>query len=165
MFILYCFVFFANILLIWIIVNLLHVSRNFVNLFYFLSSRPVSVNADIDTTHTVRLKSNITSLQLWIIFPVTFLFLMVWCKQKSDKKVNIFLLFLKCMTFLFLKNKILHISLMTWKLVPDQNFLLLNSWISVMISIFGYSLFILFLNLNIGIWIHIFIYWYYFQAI
>ena len=30
---------------------------------------------------------------------------MVWCKQKSDKKVKNFLLFLKCMTFLFLKNK------------------------------------------------------------
>ena len=30
---------------------------------------------------------------------------MVCCKQKNDKKVKIFLLFLKCMTFLFLKNK------------------------------------------------------------
>ena len=30
---------------------------------------------------------------------------MVWCKQKSDKKVKNFLLFLKCMSFLFLQNK------------------------------------------------------------
>ena len=30
---------------------------------------------------------------------------MVCCKQKNDKKVKIFLLFLKCMTFLFLKKK------------------------------------------------------------
>ena len=46
-----------------------------------------------------------TSLELWIIFPVTFLFLLVWCKQKSDKKVKNFLLFLMCITFLFRKYK------------------------------------------------------------
>ena len=49
--------------------------------------------------------SNITSLELWIIFPVTFLFLLVWCKQKCDKKVKIFLLYLMGMTFVFLKYK------------------------------------------------------------
>ena len=96
---------FALILLICIFVNLLHVFRNIVNLFYVLSSRSVSVNVDKDITHTVRLESNITSLELWIIFPVTFLFLLVWCKQKCDKIVNIFLLFLICMTFAFLKYK------------------------------------------------------------
>ena len=82
-------------------------------MFYILSSRSVSVNVDIDITHTVRLESSVTSLELWIIFPVTFLFVLVWCKQKTDKKVNFFLLFLMCMTFVFLKNKILQISLMT----------------------------------------------------
>ena len=87
------------------LVNLLHVFRNIVNSFYILSSRSVSVNVDKDITHTVRLDSNITSLELWIIFPVTFLFLLVWCKQKCDKKVKIFLLFLMCMTFVFLKYK------------------------------------------------------------
>ena len=99
----YCFVLFAIILLIYLFVNLLHVFRNIVNLFYILSSRSVSVDVDKDITHTVRLESNITSLELWIIFPVTFLFLLVWCKQKCDKKVKIFLLFLMCMTFVFLK--------------------------------------------------------------
>ena len=67
----------------------------------------------------------------------------------------------------FLNTKILQFSLLTWELVPDQNLLRLSSWISEMISIFGYlkkQHFLLFLNLNIGIWIHIFIYWYYFQA-
>ena len=86
----YCFVFFAIILLIYILVNLLHVFRNIVNSFYILSSRSVSFNVDKDITHTILLESNITSLELWIIFPVTFLFLLVWCKQKCDKKVNIF---------------------------------------------------------------------------
>ena len=42
------------ILLIYIFVNLLHVFRNTVNLFYILSSRSVSVNVDKDITHTVR---------------------------------------------------------------------------------------------------------------
>ena len=79
-FMFYCFVFFAIVLLICIFVNLLHVLRNIVNLFYILSSRPVSVNVDKDITHTVRLESNIISLELLIIFPVTFLFLLVWCK-------------------------------------------------------------------------------------
>ena len=79
-FMFYCFVFFAIVLLICIFVNLLHVFRNIVNLFYILSSRPVSVNVDKDITHTVRLESNIISLELLIIFPVTFLFLLVWCK-------------------------------------------------------------------------------------
>ena len=68
----YCFVFFAIVLLIYILVNLLHVFRNIVNSFYILSSRSVSVNVDKDITHTVRLESNITSLELWIIFPVTY---------------------------------------------------------------------------------------------
>ena len=103
-FIFFCSVFFAIILLICTLVN---VFRNIVNLFYILIPRSVSVdvNVDKDITHTVRLQSNTTSLDLWIIFPVTFLFLLVWCKQKSDKKVKLFLLFLKCVTFLFLKNK------------------------------------------------------------
>ena len=101
----YCFVFFAIILLIYILVNLLRVFRNIVNSFYILSSHSISVNVDKDITHRVRLESNITSLELWIIFPVTFLLLLVWCKQKCDKKVNFFLLFLMCMTFVFLKYK------------------------------------------------------------
>ena len=104
-FIFYCFVFFAIILLIYIFVNLLHVFRNIVNLFYILSSCLVSVNIDKDMTHTVRLESNVTSLELLIIFPVRFLFLLVWCKQKCDKKVKIFLIFWMCMTFVFLKYK------------------------------------------------------------
>ena len=83
----------------------MHVFRNIINLFYILSLRSVSVDVDKDTTHTVRLESNVTSLELWIIFPVSFLFLLVWCKQKCDKKANIFLLFLMCMTFVFLKYK------------------------------------------------------------
>ena len=97
--------FFAIIPLIYIFVNSLHVFRNIVNLFCILSSRSVSVNADIDITHKVRLESSVTSLELWIIFPVTFLFLLVWCKQKSDKNVKLFVLFLKCMTFVFLNYK------------------------------------------------------------
>ena len=104
-FMFYCIVFFAIILLVYILVNLLHVFRNIVNSFYILSSRSVSVNVDKYITHTVRLESNITLLELWIIFPVTFLFLLVWCKQKCDKKVKIFLLFLMCITFVFLKYK------------------------------------------------------------
>ena len=101
----YCFIFFAIILLICIFVNLLHVSRNIVNLFYILSSRSLSINVDKDITNTVRLDSNITSLDLRIFFPITFLFLLVWCKQKCDKKVKIFLLFWMCMTFVLLKYK------------------------------------------------------------
>ena len=66
------------------------------------------------------LESNITSFELWIIFPVTFLFLLVWCKQKSDKKVKMFLFYVYDLCFL--NAKILQISLMTWELVPDQNF-------------------------------------------
>ena len=103
-FVFYCFVFFAIILLICIFVNLLHVFTNFVNLFYFLSSRS-SVNVGKDLTHAVCLQSDITSLELWIIFPIIVLFLLVWCKQKSDKKVKIILLFMMCMTLLSLKNK------------------------------------------------------------
>ena len=38
-------------------------------------------------------------------FSVTFLFLLVWSKQKSDKKVKTFILFLICMTVLLLKYK------------------------------------------------------------
>ena len=109
-FIFYCFVFFAIILLICIFVNLLHVFRNFINLFYILSSRS-SVNIDKDITHTVCLQSNITSLELRIIIPIIVLFLLVWCKQKSDKKVKIILLFLMCIPFCLLKTKILQIFL------------------------------------------------------
>ena len=58
-------------------VDLLHVFRNIVNLFYILSSPLVNVNVDKDITRTGRLQSNITSLELWIIFPVTFLLLLV----------------------------------------------------------------------------------------
>ena len=96
--------FFDIILLICIFVDLLHVFRNFFNLFYILSSRS-SVNLGRDITHTVRLQSNVTSLELWIIFPIMFLFLLVWYKQKRDKKENIILLFLMCMAILFLENK------------------------------------------------------------
>ena len=96
--------FFAIILLIYIFVNLLHVFKNFVNLFYIFSSRS-SVNIDKDIAHTVRLQSNIISLELWTILPIIALFLLVWCKQKSDKKVKIILLFLVCLTLLSLKNR------------------------------------------------------------
>ena len=85
-FMFYCFVFFAIILLIYILVNLLHVFRNIVNSFYILSSRSVSVNVDKDITHTVCLESNITSLELWIIFPVTFLFLLVGVNKNVIKR-------------------------------------------------------------------------------
>ena len=68
----------------------MHVFRNIVNLFHILSSRSVSVNVDKYITHTLHLESNITSLELRIIFPVTFLFLLVWCKQKWDNKVTNF---------------------------------------------------------------------------
>ena len=98
-------------------VNLLRIFRNIVYLVYILFSRSVSANVIYirhicyiykiykDITHTVRLQSNTTSLELWITFPVKFLFLLVWCKQKNDKKVKIVLLFLMCMTFLLLRNK------------------------------------------------------------
>ena len=76
-FIFYYFVFLAIILLVCIFVNSLHVFRSFVNLFYILSSRSVSVNVNKDITDTVRLQSNITSLELWIIFPVMLLLLLV----------------------------------------------------------------------------------------
>ena len=95
----YCSVFFAIILLTYIFVNLLHVFRNIVNLFYILSSRSVSVNVDKDIIHTVRLELNVTSLELCIIFPVTFLFLLVWCRQKCDKKVKNFSSFLNVYDF------------------------------------------------------------------
>ena len=73
-------------------VNLLHVFKNIVNLFYILFSHSVSVNVNVGKgiTHTVRVQSNTTSFELWIIFPVTLLFLLIWCKQKSYKKVKIF---------------------------------------------------------------------------
>ena len=58
---------------------------------YFIFSFDAHVNADKDITRTVCLQSNTSSLELWI-FPVTFLFLLVWCKQKSDKK-DIFFFF------------------------------------------------------------------------
>ena len=58
-------------LLICVFVKLLQVFRNFVSFFYISSSRS-SVNVGKDITHTVRLQSNITSLELWIIFPIFF---------------------------------------------------------------------------------------------
>ena len=134
-FILYCFVFFAIILLICIVVNLLHVFRNIVNLFHILFSRSVSVNVNVDKdiTHTVRLQSNTTSFEMWIIFPATFLFLLVWYKQKSDKKVIFFFFSGNLWLFCFLKTKILQISLIKRELVPDQNLLCLSSWTYVTI--------------------------------
>ena len=85
--------FFIIILLIFILANLLHVFRNIVNLFYILFSLSVSVNGNVDKdiTHTVRLQSNTAS--------VTFLFLMVLCKQKIDKKLKNFSSFLKVYDF------------------------------------------------------------------
>ena len=58
-----------------------------LSIYFILFSRSVSVtgNVDKDITHTVRLQSNTNSHELWIIFPVTFLLLMVWCRQKIDK--------------------------------------------------------------------------------
>ena len=156
-FMFYYFAFFAIILLICIFVKLLHVFRNIVNLLYILSSRSVSVNFDKDITHTVRLECNITSLELWIIFPVTFLFLLIWCKQKCDKKIKIFLLFLMCLIFGILKYKNSSDFFNDVRTCTRSNFFL-----CVMIYNFRLlertALFILFLNLNIGIWIHIFIY-------
>ena len=77
----------------------------YISLFLYISvSVNVNANVDKDITHTVHLQSNTTSLELWIIFYVTFLFLLVWCKQKIDKKVKKNFLFLKCI-ILFLKNK------------------------------------------------------------
>ena len=74
-------------------------------LFYILFLRSIGANGDKDITRTVHLQSNTTSLELWIIFPVTFLFLLVWYKQKSDKNVKIFCSFLELHDFLVLKNK------------------------------------------------------------
>ena len=71
-FIFYCFVFFTIMLLKCIFVKLFHVFTITAISLYILSSRSVSVNVDNDITHTVRLQSNITSLELWIIFPVDF---------------------------------------------------------------------------------------------
>ena len=64
---LYCFAFFAVILLVSIFVNLLHVFRKIINLFYILFSRSVSVNVNVDKdiTHTVHLQNVTTSLGLW----------------------------------------------------------------------------------------------------
>ena len=63
----YCFAFFAVILLVSIFVNLLHVFRKIINLFYILFSRSVSVNVNVDKdiTHTVHLQNVTTSLGLW----------------------------------------------------------------------------------------------------
>ena len=75
--------FFAIILLICIFVNLFHVFRQIVNLFiFYLHVQLMLILTDI--THTVRLQSNVTSLELWVTFPVKLLFLLVWGKQKSD---------------------------------------------------------------------------------
>ena len=80
--------FFAIILLICIFVNLLHVIRNIVNLLYILFSCSVSVNVNVDKdiTHTVRLQINITSLELWIIFAVTFCSYWSWINEEVVKK-------------------------------------------------------------------------------
>ena len=80
--------FFEITLLLCISVNLSHVFMNIANLFYILSSHSVSFNVNKDTIHTVELQSNITPLELWIIFPATFLFLLVWSKQKRIKSKN-----------------------------------------------------------------------------
>ena len=121
--------FFVIILLICIFVNLLHVFRNIADLFYILFSCSVSVNVNVDKdiTHTVRLQSNTASLELWTIFPVIFLPLLVWCKHKSDKKLKYFLPYLKCMTLLSLINKSSSDFFNDVELVPDQNFLRLSS--------------------------------------
>ena len=84
------FVFFVIILLICILVNLLHVFKNNVNLFYILFSRSARFNVDKDITHTVLQQSNTTSLELWIILQVTFFFLQVLCRQEIDKKAKRF---------------------------------------------------------------------------
>ena len=147
----YRYLFFTVLYLLPLYVFLLiyYIFRNFVNLFYILSSCS-SFYFDKDITHAVRLQGNIASLELWIIFPITFLFLLVWCKQKSDRKVKVILLFLIC----FLKTNILQISLITSELVPDQIFLRQSSWISVMIFNFRLlewtAIFILFLILLSG---------------
>ena len=74
----------------------------------------VDKNVDNDLTHTVCLQSNSTSLKLRIIIPVTLLFLLVWCKQKSDKKVKKISSFLEVYDFFcFLKAKIHQTFLMT----------------------------------------------------
>ena len=72
---------------------------------YFIFSFDAHVNVDKDITHTVCLQSNTTSPELLIIFPVTFLFLLAWCKPKSDKKVKKNYSFLEVYDFLFLKIK------------------------------------------------------------
>ena len=121
-----------------------------------------------DITDTVRLQSNITSLELWIIFPVMLLLLLVWCKQKSDKKVKIIFLFLMCMTFLLLKNKnssdfFNKVRVWTWSKLFASEFM--NICDDFKFSVTQWTaLFILLLNSNIGVWIHIFIYWCYFQV-
>ena len=84
------FVFFVIILLICILVNLLHVFKNNVNLFYILFSRSARFNVDKDITHTVLQQSNTTSLELWIILQVTFFFLQVLRRQEIDKKAKRF---------------------------------------------------------------------------
>ena len=56
----------------------------YISPFLYISlSVNVNANVDKDITHTVHLQSNTTSLELWIILFVTFLFLLVWCKQKN----------------------------------------------------------------------------------
>ena len=60
---------------------------------------------------------------------ITFLFLLIWCKQ-SDKKVKCFFFSWFVWLLCFLNTKILQISLRIWELVSDQNFLHLGSWIS-----------------------------------
>ena len=145
--------FFAIILLTYIFVNLLYVFRNIANLFYILSSCSVSVKVDKDITHTVRLESNVTSLELWIIVPVTFLLSLVWCKQKCDKKVNIFLLFLMCMTFVFLKYKNSSDFFNDVRTRTRSEFFAFE-FMCDDFQFFGYSNeqhFLLFLNLNIEI--------------
>ena len=69
-------------------------------LFYILFLRSIGANVDKDITRTVHLQSNTTSFELWIMFPVTFLFLLVWYKQKSDKNVKNFCSFHEVHDFL-----------------------------------------------------------------
>ena len=80
------FLLFAIILFICIFAKLLHFFRNIVNLVYILSSRSVRFNFNKDITYTVRLKSNINSHELWIIFQLLFYFYWFDLNKKVIKK-------------------------------------------------------------------------------
>ena len=78
--------FFAIILFICIFAKLLHFFRNIVNLVCILSSCSVSVNVNKDITYTVRLKGNMNSYELWIIFKLLFYFYWFEVIEKVIKK-------------------------------------------------------------------------------